>query len=423
MRLTKRAVESIAPSGRQSFVWDDDLPGFGVRVYPTGRLLYFVQYRLSGRTRRVKIGLHGVVTPDAARQRARLILSDVSRGCDPAAERAARRQAKTVSELADAYLELHARPRKRSASDDEQRLKKYVRPALGSKVAIDVARPDVIGLHRTIGRTGGEYVANRVLALISSMWSWAEREGLLPANHPNPARGVVRFRETSRDRWLTPDEVKRVATALGAEPSIYVRAYFALALLTGAQKRELLSIRWSDIEGSLLRIGQTKNGEPHVVPLPEVAMSILEALPNARGTDAVFASNRRPGEPLAVAVIDQAWRRIRVKAKAPDARFHDIRRTLGSWMVQAGASLPLIGRALNHRSQSATAVYARLALDGVRQAFRSHADELERAGLSAHVVLGPGEVHERSGRQLVDVMGIGRRLGDADALASFSPPA
>ena len=138
--------------------------------------------------------------------------------------------------------------------------------------------------------------------------------------------------------------MKRVATALAAEPSVYVRAYFALALLTGARQRELRSIRWSDIEGSLLRIGQTKNGEPHVVPLPEVAMSILEALPDARGTGPVFASNRRPGEALAVAVIDQAWRRIRAKANAPDARFHDIRRTLGSWMVQAGASLPLVIR-------------------------------------------------------------------------------
>jgi len=383
VHLTKRTVESVALQAKDIFAWDDELPGFGVRVYPSGRRMYLVQYRIGKRLRRMRIGWHGVVTAEIARHRARLLLSDVARGADPAAERDARRKAKTVSELADAYLELHARPRKRSVGDDEQRLKKYVRPAIGTKIAAEVTRPDVIALHRSVGRDGGDYVANRVLALVSAIWNWGEREGLLPANNPNPARGVTRFRETSRDRWLTPDEVKRVAEALKVEASPHVRAYFALALITGARKRELLSIRWADIDRGLLRIGDTKNGRPHIIPLPETASAILIALPKAGDSGPVFPSPSRLDVPLSVAVIDQAWRRIRTGAKLPEARLHDLRRTMGSWMVQGGASIPLIGRALNHKSQAATAVYARLALDGVRHALEAHANALADVGVSA----------------------------------------
>jgi integrase len=294
-----------------------------------------------------------------------------------------------VSELCDAYLELHSRPRKRSAADDEQRVRDFLKPAWGSRKAVDIVRPDVIALHRRVGSERGQYTANRLLATISSMWNWAEREGLLPLGHPNPARGVSRFPEQSRDRWLTPAEVRRVFDAVKQEANPHVRAFFALALLTGARKRELLTLRWDAVQDGLLRIGQTKNGQPHVLPLSDPAQAILAALPRTDGNPFVFPSPLRRGEALSVPVVDQAWRKIRTSAELGDARVHDLRRTLGSWLAQSGASLPMIGRALNHRSQAATAVYARLALDGVRQVLDGHAQALRRVGLDSVEVV-PG---------------------------------
>lgn len=388
MRLNKRNVESIALAGREQFIWDDDLPGFGVRVYPSGRRVYLVQYRARGRTRRYVLGIHGPLTAAEARKSARTTLGDVARGEDPAATRAQERRASSVAELCDAYLELHSRPRKRSAGDDEQRVRDFLKPAWGSRKAVDILRPDVIALHRRIGSERGRYTANRLLATVSSMWNWAEREGLLPLGHPNPARGISRFPEESRDRWLTPTEVRRVFDAVKQEGNPHVRAFFALALLTGARKRELLTLRWDSVHDHLIRIGQTKNGQPHLLPLSDPAQAILAALPRVDGNPFVFPSPLRRGESLSVPVVDQAWRRIRISAQLGDARVHDLRRTLGSWIAQGGVSLLLIGRTLNHRSQAATAVYARLALDDVRRVLDGHAEALRHAGLNPSQLLG-----------------------------------
>lgn len=220
-----------------------------------------------------------------------------------------------------------------------------------------------------------------IVALVSSIWSWAEREERLPLGHPNPARGVSRFPEKSRDRWLTAAEVKRLAEALSAEPNEYVRAYFTLAMLTGARKRELLAIQWQDVKEGLLRFGKTKNGEPHLIPLSNSARAVFDSLSRRGGNPYVFSSSVNTGEPLAVATIDQAWRRIRGEARIRDVRIHDLRRTLGSWMAQRGVSLPMIGCALNHKSLAATAIYARLALDGIRDELEAHAVALAKAGL------------------------------------------
>jgi len=269
-------------------------------------------------------------------------------------------------------LEEHSRPHKRSWRDDEQRLAGYVVPAWGNRKAQGIRRADVAALHREIGERG-RYVANRTLALVSHMFSWAEREGLLPEGHPNPARGVRRFREESRDRWLKPTEVRAVVAAVEREPSLEIRAYFWLVLLTGCRKRELLRVQWRDVDldSGLLQLRNTKNGRGHFVPLTEPAQLILKELPRREGDRHVFAG-AQDDEPMTVGRVDSAWRRIRRAAGCEDARLHDMRRTVGSWLAQAGASLHLVGQVLNHRSPSTTAVYARLANDSAREALEGH---------------------------------------------------
>jgi len=206
------------------------------------------------------------------------------------------------------------------------------------------------------------------------MFAWAEREGLLPEGNPNPVRGVARFRERSRERWLSPAEIREVAAAIEAESNVYVQAYFWLALLTGCRKRELLFARWADVDlqRNVLKLPETKNGRSHEVPLVGRAREVLASISPRAGNPFVFIG-RQPGTSLSVAAIDQGWRRIRLAAGAPDARLHDLRRTVGSWLAQSGVSLHLIGHLLNHKSPTVTNVYARFANESGRAALESHA--------------------------------------------------
>lgn len=373
--LTKRLVEGLEPRERDYWIWDDSLTGFGVRVKPSGVRSYLVQYRnATGHTRKVTFGRHGVLTAEEARGRARKLLAEVAYGLDPAVEKRTARDAQNVGELCDAYLELHSKPRKRSWKDDVQRLNAYVKPRLGRLIAREVKRADVCAFHRWIGENHGRYVANRTVALLSHIFTWSEREGLLPAGHPNPARGVERYREHPRDRWLSPDEVGRVVEAVQRESNPHVRAYFLLAILLGTRKRELLRARWADVDEVrwVLKLPETKNGRRHELPLARPARELLTALPRARDNPHVFPGAIE-GQALSVPTIDQAWRRIRDAAKISDARLHDLRRTLGSWITQQTGSLALVGALLNHSDPRVTAAhYARFADGHRRDALEAH---------------------------------------------------
>jgi len=383
--LTKRAIEAaryLAPTQGGIFVyWDAALPGFGLRVYPSGRRSFVVFYRAGGgrrgRKRLLTLGGYPTLTVDEARRKARETLVRVAGREDPAAERRAARGALTVRELSDLYLEQHSRVHKRSARDDERIFKADIVPAWGTRQAVTITRADVAALHRKIGRRG-HFVANRALALVSHLFSWSERQGAIPEGFQNPARGVQRYREEHRDRWLSPDEVRRLMLALEGEPSPYVRGFFWLALLTGCRKGELLVTRWADVdlERAVLRLPVTKAGRVHYVPLSAPARTVLEALPREARSPYVFPGATRGSH---LVNVSKAWARIVKAAELEDVRLHDLRRTVGSWLAQSGASLPLIGAVLNHSNPSTTQIYARLADDSRRHALERHGHALLEA--------------------------------------------
>ncbi len=192
------------------------------------------------------------------------------------------------------------------------------------------------------------------------------------AEFENPARGINRFKEYKRDRWVNPEEWPRLAQAIDTEPGVYVRMALWLYLLTGMRKTELLSAKWTDIDWQRqeLRLGETKAGRIHYVPLSAPAMAILRDLPRIEGNPYILPGHM-PGRPLRN--INTPWERIRKAAGVEDVRLHDLRRTVGSWLAQSGNSLHLIGRVLNHSNQSTTAIYARFGQDHVRQALEEHA--------------------------------------------------
>ncbi len=377
MALTKRTIDSLtyaATDGQRQVKWDDELSGFGVRVYPNGKKAFVLSYRIAGRKRLMTIGGYGQYTVDEARKLARKHLVGVDAGIDPLEERQKDAQGETVKDLCGAYIERHAKLNKRTWQEDERRIERFIVPAWGSRKAKAITGTDAAALHSKIGKTA-PYEANRLLALLSKMFELAARWGFVPKGFPNPARGVARFKEHQRDRWVSAEELPKLAQAIDSEPNVYVRMALWLYLLTGVRKGELLSAKWTDIDWQRqeLRLSRTKAGRVHYVPLSAPAIAILRELPRLEGNPYVLPGHKH-GRPLVN--INLPWTRIRKLAGVQDVRLHDLRRTVGSWLAQSGKSLHLIGRVLNHSNQSTTAVYARFGQDHVRQALEEHAARL-----------------------------------------------
>ena len=379
-RLTKQVIdETPFPSAGQVFVRDTELPGFALRV-TKGRKSFVLEKRIRGRMRRLTIGPYGPLTVDQARKLANTHMGAIAHGDDPAQVRQDRLHEPTFGDLTEQYLERHA-PRKRSARDDRGMLDTHLMDFRARKLS-DLSRNDVARLHAKIGATA-PYRANRLVALLRKMFNLARDWGLYLGE--NPATRIQFFREESRDRFVQPEELPRLFQAIVEEPNVYVRTILLTALLTGARRSEVLTMRWDDVSLTRAewRIPQTKAGRPHLLPLPNPLVVMLQSLPRTEAVPYVFPGQNGAGH---LQNIKRAWDRIRLKAGMQDVRFHDLRRTVGSWLAGSGESLPLIGKVLNHSDVSTTAIYARLSLDPVRQALERNASKmLEAAELQQRV--------------------------------------
>lgn len=394
MGLTKKQVDRATYQGNGGswdVRYDDEVPGFGVRIYPSGTKSFVVRYRNArGRTRLLTLGRYPVMTVKQARDRARAKLVEVADGEDPLEKRReARARSTTVQEVWDAYLEKHAKPNRKSWPEDERRYQKHVKPRFGSKAATDVSQAELRDLHRGIAEDA-PVEANRVLELVRLMFNVAEgMDGLLPDDFQNPARLTYRHtavggdkirlrKERSRTRWLDADEVGRLLEAVEKEENVYVRAAVKLCLYTGLRKSEVLSARWEHVneERRELRVPERKSGEPLTVPLSPPAWEALRSVPRQKGSPWLFPSPRTDSHRKD---IKRYWDRIRENAKLPDITVHDLRRTAGSWMAQAGVPLEHIREVLGQQSEEVVRVYARLGRDAPRAAVNAYAEKLEEA--------------------------------------------
>lgn len=372
MHITKRLIDSFVYEGKdgsRDVRWDDRMPGFGVRIYPSGVKSFVLSYRYQGRKRLMALGRYGILTLEMARDKARQALVDSNGGCDPLDQRAKRNHGETIADLAETYIERHAKVHKRTWIADQRAINKYILPAWATKQVQDLERSDVARLHHDVGRTY-PYTANRLLELISKMCALARIWGFVDETAINPARGITRFREEKRERFITPQELPRLAEAIDNEPNLFARYALWMFLFTGLRKSELLGAQWNQIDWDAeeITIEDTKNGRPLHLPLSSAAIQVLRQVPRDADNPFIFPG-REDGQHLVN--IDKAWRRIRKAAKVEDVRLHDLRRTVGSWLAQSGNSLHLIGRVLNHKTPSTTQVYARFGNDHVRSALES----------------------------------------------------
>jgi integrase len=412
-RITKRYVDALKAGAADVVYWDDALPGFGVRVRPSGAKSYVFVYRLGGgrrgRQRRFTLGAahngqadrldqkrRKAITPDEVRKAALKASAVAGAGGDPAAEKAVQREDLTISELITRYLREgpSSRPAKKTKSweHDSSNLKRHVLPLMGRQRLRSLSKADIEKFQAdvTAGKTkapvtakgakkrgrirvqGGAAVAARATAALRAMLNWAidQKLGL----KENPASKVRLNKVKNRERFLDDAELARVGKAVADMEAEGVNAasltIARLLALTGARKNEIAGLRWRyvDFQRSALILPDSKTGA-RVIPLGAPALALLmawgERFDRMSGDQFVFPAERGEGHHDGVYKI---WRRLRKEAGLSDVRLHDLRHTHASTGVALNQSLHIVGKILGHRKPETTARYSHLALDPVRAA-------------------------------------------------------
>lgn len=371
IKLTKRKIDVIDQPGEgQVFLRDLELPGFGLRL-TQGSKTFILEKRIQGRPRRITIGSCGVMTLDDARNKAREMIGAIAAGRDPAEEILGQKRESTFGDLIEMYKEQHV-PRKKSGKLDKGMIDNHLQEWKTRRLS-SIKRKDVALLHSRIGKEVGPYAANRVAVLTRKMFSLAETWGMYSGE--NPARRIELFKEEKRDRFVHPHELPALMDSLRKEPNPFVRAAFLICLFVGARKNEVLSMKWEDLDlhQGVWRIPETKSGKALILPLPRPVLKLFHSLPHFDENPHVFPGRKQNAH---LVNVDKNWREIRKRAGLSDVTVHDLRRTTASWLAGAGQSLPMIGRILGHSEPRATAVYAHLSLEPVRQALESNVETM-----------------------------------------------
>lgn len=378
-KLTKRTVDAFVASatGTERFIWDNGdgaIKGFGIRMKPSGVAAYLVQYRnAEGRTRRLALGRVGVLTPEAARELAREKLGQVCKGSDPSSERQAARSDITVTELCDLYLQdIRGKVKPSTRAADRSRIECHIKPRLGQRVVKGLTLTDMEKFHnevaagktakpeRTSGRgataKGGQSAANRTLATLSIILSFAQRRNIIAEN---PATGVKRFKNKRRKRILTTDELKALGKAMLESETENARgiAIIKALLFTGCRRNEILSLTWEslDSQAKCMRFEDTKTG-PQIRPLGTTAIKHLTAQSGPQ-SPWVFPADRGEGHFIGVRKV---FVRLCDKAGIKNAPLHTLRHTFASKAGELNYSEFTIAGMIGHKVPGITARYTHL---------------------------------------------------------------
>lgn len=368
VKLTKRVVEGYSPDpSRRILVWDTEIIGFCVRIYPTGRKTYFFKYRnLYRENKFIKIGVHGNITTEHARDKARHLALRVSSGEDPSQEEVVSKFLPTMKDLSEKYLELHAAVNKRPKSVQEDKsMLKHILKEFGNYRVKDITLQDIQTLHARLKKT--PIRANRIVALLHKMfelaiqWQWRES---------NPASHIKKYQENKRTRWLQDDEMRRLQKALDEYSDQKVANMIRLILLTGARKHEIMEARWDqfDLERAVwtLEAHTTKQKKFEQYPLSPPALVILKKMKAEKISSPFVFPGKDPEKP--VTDIKRSWTTLKKMANIKDCTIHDLRHTYASHLVSSGLSLSVVGKLLGHTQASTTQRYAHLADEPLREA-------------------------------------------------------
>lgn len=397
-KLTKRIVDSSVPQAERYTIFDSALPGFGLRVYPSGAKSWVFEYRPGegGRgvaKKRITIGRVGDFTPEAARKIADKLRAGVKTGNDPQGDKAKQRQAISVQELAKDFLAEHVSAKRKASTKAhyEDVLNRLVVPVIGKLKAKDVTRADLARLH--LANKGTPFQANRILAVVGSMYSFGSKQGFIPEGL-NPAQGIERYREDGRERYLSVPELERLGAAIREaetngiawkiDPSKntkhtakqvqatkigeHAAAALRLLIFTGARVGEILTLKWEhvDLARGLLLLPDSKTGKKAII-LNAPALAVLTSLSRVGSYVIAGESAGTEGEKPR-SDLKRPWAVVRRHAGLEDVRLHDLRHNFAAFGAGGGLGLPIIGKLLGHSQPQTTARYAHLDSDPLKRA-------------------------------------------------------
>jgi integrase len=355
VKLNQKLVRALAP-GRRQFVWDDGLPGFGVRI-TEGSTSYVVDFKVAGTRRRVVLGSTGLIKYDDARGRAAEIILGAKKGLD--LTKNGRCFMPTFGEVWEESLAIDRLQRSPvTISDYEDRAKRLFLPALGTKLIGDISPADV---EKVIGSTPGDRNKAYVAALLKKTFYFArDKKHYLPETHRNPVAGLnLRGKSARRARALEAEDIERFGTALAAmeeagEVSPWLANLFRLSLICGLRPGEARTLTWDNVNLSkrrLVVVGKVGEREIH---LTDAAVQVLEATPRVAGCDYVFAG-RRYRKPIA-AVHKTLWR-VQDSAGLERFRPYDLRHSAATGALASGADVVAVQALLGHTDLKTTQGY------------------------------------------------------------------
>jgi integrase len=395
IRITAEAVAEVMRSARPNrttYFFDDDLAGFGFYRTPGDTGTFFAEFRpiAGGPKKRIKLGRVGILKANEAREAARRAIANAALGKDLAKDRSDERASVSVKRLADLYIE-RTRDKKKASTADGYELIVTVNivPHIGSVKASALTRREVQAMHSKVGASRGKYAANRAVAVLRAAYAWGGKQGHVPEG-TNPAAGVERYREEAREHFLSVEEMQRIGEAMieaetlgfavksgdakhaprgqRVKMSPHVTAAVRLLMLTGCRLREILNLRWRevDFERGVLRLPDSKTGRK-VVFLPQAAIDILKGMTRV-GAFVIAGESGGEDDEKPRADLKRPWSAITKRAGVPGIRIHDLRHSYASIGAESGLGLPVIGALLGHSSAQTTKRYAHAADEVSRRA-------------------------------------------------------
>ncbi|MFT4718108.1 MAG: integrase [Rickettsiales bacterium] len=370
--FTKSFILSLPPAkqGKRDYYKDNKVNSLEIMVTDKGSKSFKVTKKKDGRIIRVTLGKHPDLSIENARKKAHEVNAQIADGINPNEEKGKLNQEITFGVLFKEFIERYAKKQKKTWQDDERDINRLCSHWFKKRIST-ITNQDIRAFHEKLGNDA-PYMANRMLAKIKVIYNKAIEWGY---SGNNPANNIKKFKEESRDRFIQPDELPRFFESLSQEENAIARDYIYLSLYTGARQSNVLAMKWEqiDFESKKWRIPKTKNGDPQTIPLMKESMEILNKrrednkkldLPDSQKQWVLPSFKSRVGH---LTEPKKAWARILQKAQIKNLRMHDIRRTLGSYQAISGASNNIIGKTLGQKSQSTTAIYARMNLDPVQE--------------------------------------------------------
>jgi integrase len=382
--FTKDGIAKLQPAKQRTTHHDEKTAGLILRVEPSGAKTFCWLRKGDGRVHFKRIGAFAELSIENARTKAAEHNSNLGKwaaddfqGPSPFEKR---RADLTINDVIEDYctrrLETHSK-NPAAACKRVRWSRDFYLTNWKNRTLKSISRKNIIDLHHSLGKKHGHVTANRIITLLRTLFNWALHSCEWLGQ--NPASRIERYAEKSRERFLLPDEAKRLLTALSTEPARDLQHFVVIALFTGARKSDILSMRWADVsldDPAMWTIPDPKSRTPYIVPLlPEVVTILKE---RQRVEPWVFPGRGRTGH---VTGFKHSWVALLKRAELKHFRIHDLRRTLGTWMASGGESLPIIGKALGHAtSLGATSIYARVQNEAVRKAMERASQALLTAG-------------------------------------------